>query len=94
MPRNFSSAPLNGVADGFKSAKKQGCSIVVIDLDKHMADIEVNMQHLSRRIYNRKNDFINGVVEACYVVYRDKAVRIIGYREKDEIESILNGLRP
>ena len=33
-------------------------------------------------------------VEACYVVYKNKAIRIIGYREKDEIESILNGLRP
>ena len=87
-------AGLNGVADGFKKAIKQGCSIVVIDLDKQMADIEVDMRHLSRRIYNRKNDFINGVIEACYVVYKNKAVRIIGYREKNEIESILNGLRP
>ncbi|MBQ9678331.1 MAG: hypothetical protein IJV44_09375 [Prevotella sp.] len=44
-----------GVIAGFKSAKKQGCKIVVIDLDEHIW--QVRPFELSKYISRRKADF-------------------------------------
>lgn len=57
-----------GITAGFKSAKKQGCKIVVIDLDEHIC--QVRPFELSRYISRRKTDFISGMMEACYVVFQ------------------------
>lgn len=44
-----------GITAGFKSAKKQGCKIVVIDLDEHV--LHLDAFELSKYISRRKADF-------------------------------------
>ena len=61
-----------GVTAGFKTAKKQGCKIVVIDLDEHI--LQVRSFELSKYISRRKADFVNGMITACYVVFNGEAV--------------------
>ena len=61
-----------GITAGFKSAKKQGCKIVVIDLDKHI--LQVRPFELSKYIARRKADFTSGMMEACYIVFNGNAV--------------------
>jgi hypothetical protein len=82
-----------GVTAGFKSAKKQGCKVVVIDLDEHIW--QVRPFELSKYIARRKADFVNGLMEACYVVFCGQAV-VVNAKEQTrrEIESIINELKP
>ena len=82
-----------GVTAGFKSAKKQGCKVVVIDLDEHIW--QVRPFELSKYIARRRADFVNGLMEACYVVFNDEAV-IVNAKEQTrrEIETIINELKP
>ena len=61
-----------GVTAGFKAAKKQGCKIVVIDLDEHI--FQVHSFELSKYISRRKADFVSGMIAACYVVFDGEAV--------------------
>ena len=82
-----------GITAGFKSAKKQGCKIVVIDLDEHV--LHLNTFELSKYISRRKADFTSGLITDCYVVYYGKAVRVNSkYQTRKEIESKLEILRP
>lgn len=82
-----------GVTAGFKSAKKQGCKVVVIDLDEHFW--QVRPFELSKYIARRRADFVNGLMEACYVVFNGEAV-IVNAKEQTrrEIETIINELKP
>ena len=61
-----------GVTAGFKAAKKQGCKVVVIDLDEHI--LQVRSFELSKYISRRKTDFVTGMITACYVVFCGEAV--------------------
>ena len=82
-----------GVTAGFKSAKKQGCKVVVIDLDEHIW--QVRPFELSKYIARRRADFVNGMMEACYVVYNGEAVVVNAMNQtRREIESIINELKP
>ena len=63
-----------GITAGFKSAKKQGCKIVVIDLDEHV--LHLNAYELSKYISRRKADFTSNIITDCYVVFCGKAVRV------------------
>ena len=82
-----------GVTAGFKSAKKQGCKIVVIDLDEHI--IEVRAFQLSKFISRRKADFVNGLITDCYVVFNGEAVRVNArYQTRLEIEHKIAMLKP
>ncbi len=82
-----------GVTAGFKAAKKQGCKIVVIDLDEHIW--QVRPFELSKYISRRKADFISGMMEACYIVFNGEAVVVNAkYQTRREIESIINELKP
>ena len=82
-----------GVTAGFKSAKKQGCKIVVIDLDENVHHLDTF--ELSKYISRRKADFISNLITDCYVVYYGKAVRVNArYQTRKEIESKLEILRP
>lgn len=82
-----------GVTAGFKSAKKQGCKIVVIDLDEHI--FQVRPFELSKYIARRKADFTNGLITDCYVVFNGLAVRVNArYQSRREIESKIEMLRP
>ena len=82
-----------GITAGFKSAKKQGCKIVVIDLDEHIW--QVRPFELSKYIARRKPDFFNGLMDACYVVFNGEAVVVNAMNQsRREIESIINELKP
>ena len=82
-----------GVTAGFKAAKKQGCNIVVIDLDEHI--LQVRAFELSKYISRRKSDFVNSVIETCYVVFNGRAVRVNAAQQtRREIEATILQLKP
>ena len=82
-----------GVTAGFKSAKKQGCKVVVIDLDEHI--LAVRAFELSKYISRRKTDFTTGIITDCYVVFAGEAVRVNArYQTRREIESKIETLKP
>ena len=82
-----------GVTAGFKSAKKQGCKVVVIDLDEHIC--LARPFELSKYIARRKSDFVNEFILDCYVVLNGQAVRVNArYQTRREIESTIEMLRP
>ena len=65
-----------GISSAFKKAIKQGCQIVVIDLDMNMKEKLLDVESLARYMDWRKNDFQSGIIKECYVLYHGKAVRI------------------
>lgn len=82
-----------GVTAGFKAAKKQGCKIVVIDLDEHI--LQVRSFELSKYISRRKADFVNGMISACYVVFNGEAVVVnASVQTRQEIMSVVEQLNP
>ena len=82
-----------GITAGFKSAKKQGCKIVVIDLDEHI--LQVRSFELSKYISRRKADFVSGMISACYVVYNGEAVVVNArVQSRQEIMSTIEQLNP
>ena len=82
-----------GVTAGFKSAKRQGCKVVVIDLDEHVHHLDSFA--LSKYISRRKDDFTSGMITDCYVVFCGKAVRVNArYQTRIEIEHKIEKLRP
>lgn len=82
-----------GVTAGFKSAKRQGCKIVVIDLDEHI--LQVRSFDLSKYISRRKADFISGMITDCYIVFEGSAVRVNpGIQSRREIESLIETIKP
>ena len=82
-----------GVTAGFKSAKKQGCKIVVIDLDEHI--FQVRSFELSKYISRRKADFVSGMITACYVVFGGEAVVVnASVQTRKEIMSAIEQLNP
>ena len=82
-----------GITAGFKSAKKQGCKIVVIDLDEHI--VQVRSFELSKYISRRKADFVSGMISACYVVYNGEAVVVNArVQSRQEIMSTIEQLNP
>lgn len=82
-----------GVTAGFKSAKKQGCKVVVIDLDEHIW--QVRPFELSKYIARRKADFVSGMIDCCYIVFDGEAV-VVNAKEQTrrEIEWAINELKP
>jgi hypothetical protein len=82
-----------GVTAGFKSAKKQGCKYVVIDLDEHIGN--VRPFELSKYISRRKTDFVSNLILDCYVVYNGNAAIVnAGKQSRQEIEECLKKLKP
>ena len=82
-----------GVTAGFKSAKKQGCKIVVIDLDEHI--FQVRSFELSKYISRRRADFLSGMIAACYVVFGGEAVVVnAAVQSRREIMSAIELLNP
>ena len=80
-----------GVTAGFKAAKKQGCKIVVIDLDEHI--FQVRSFELSKYISRRKADFVSGMIAACYVVFDGEAVVVnASVQTRQEIMSAIEML--
>ena len=82
-----------GITAGFKAAKKQGCKIVVIDLDEHI--LQVRSFELSKYISRRKADFVNGMIAECFVVYNGEAVVVnASIQTRQEIMSTIEQLNP
>ena len=82
-----------GVTAGFKAAKKQGCKIVVIDLDEHI--MQVRSFELSKYISRRKADFVSGMISACYIVFDGEAVVVnASMQTRCEIEFAISELKP
>lgn len=84
-----------GISDGFRVAKEQGCSIVVIDLNMRMANKTLRPKDLARYIDWRKTDFENDLIIECYVIYREKAVKINkSHNTRDKIFTEIEKLKP
>ena len=67
----------NGVASGFNKAIKQGCKVVVIDLDMHPERFPILRTHkLSSAIRNRFEDFENNIIAECYIIFNGKSTVI------------------
>ncbi len=62
-----------GISSGFASAKAQGAKCVIIDfsLCKYY-----NHNDTARALVNRIGDFINDIVTECYIIYKDKYLKI------------------
>lgn len=63
-----------GVTAGFKSAKKQGCKVVVIDLDEHVHHLDSFA--LSKYISRRKDDFTSGMIILIVMLF--SVVKLLG----------------
>lgn len=84
-----------GVASGFKKAIKQGCQVVVIDLNKHLYEKTLSVNELAKYIHWRTTDFEQGIIKECYIVYQDRAVVITGSQNSREaIKKVIEKLRP
>ena len=82
-----------GITAGFKSAKKQGCKIVVIDLDEH--SVGLDPFQVSKYISRRKQDFVQGLILDCYVVCGGAAIRVnAAAHTRIEIENEIEILKP
>lgn len=82
-----------GVTSAFQKAIRQGCSVVVIDLDARLKRLDTFQ--LSKYLDRRKADFVNGNIKECYVVYGGKAVKVAPYSQnRVEIQNILKKLEP
>lgn len=82
-----------GITSAFQKAIKQGCSIVVIDLDARLKRLDVF--ELSKYMDRRKADVERGIIKETYVIYNGKAVKIIPYKQnRFEIQNTLKQLEP
>ena len=80
-----------GVTSAFKKAIKQGCQVVVIDLDARLK--RLNPFELTKYVYRREADFINKTIKECYVVFKGKAVKITpNTQNRNEIQKALKQL--
>lgn len=84
-----------GVQSGFKKAIKQGCSVIVIDLDMHMREKKLPVSSLAKFIDWRSSDFKSGIIEECYIVYHNKAVLINkSHDTREKIKAEIEKLKP
>ena len=83
-----------GIVAGFRKAIRQGCSVVVIDLDMHMAAQPLRTIKLAQYIDGRKRDFSSGVIKECYVVFKGRAVKVSSWTSRQDLTEQLEKLRP
>jgi hypothetical protein len=86
-----------GISNGFANAKKQGCSIVIIDFNKHFNTTRpANLDKIAGYLLWRKSDFNNDIIRECYICYRDKTVMInkLALENKETLKTLLEGLMP
>ena len=80
-----------GVTSAFKKAIKQGCQVIVIDLDARLK--RLNPFELTKYVHRREADFINETIKECYVVFKGKAVKITpNTQNRNEIQKALKQL--
>lgn len=76
------------VKSAFNRAIGQECRIVVIDLFE-METYKLNIQQLAQGITDRHEDFITNKIKSCFVVWKDRSVKIDagffdGFNEKEK----------
>lgn len=82
-----------GIQSAFKKAIQQGCEAIVIDLDMHLNEKRLQTSELAKYIYWRYSDFKNEIINECYVVYHDKAIKITAEQNsKDLIKAMIKKL--
>lgn len=83
----------NGIKSAFRKAKEQGCQIVVLDFDMHMAKTALKTKKIISGIYGRHMDFTIGLINECYVVHNSRAVvvglDVFGVSDKDEVKRLI-----
>ncbi len=84
----------NGIKSAFRKAKEQGCKVVVLDFDMHMAESILKTRKIVSGLFGRHEDFSQGILDECYVVHNKKAVVIrsdaFAYPDKETIKQIIN----
>jgi len=82
-----------GIANAFKRGVEQGCRIIVLDLDMHMSGQLLHPNQIAKFLTWRP-DFNKEKIHSCYVVYRNKAVKIEStMNSRNEIAAILDKLK-
>lgn len=81
-----------GVSSAFKKGIKQGCEIIVLDLDARFKKLNINK--LATHLNWRHSDFEQGIIRQCYVIFNGKAVMIDKTTiEKESIMQILRQIK-
>ena len=99
----------SGVRSGFQKAIRQHCKVVILDLDMHPDKFKtLRTTKLARAIQGRYQDFVNGIIKECYVVFDNQAVCVDSsvvfidphlsdkqnrYSNTERIENILKKIR-
>jgi hypothetical protein len=84
----------DGISEGFRSAIKQGCQVVILDLDKHPERFKIlRTIKISSALAFRTNDFLNDIIKECYIVFDNKAVRIGAECFSKDKENTKNNIR-
>ena len=84
----------NGIKSAFRKAKQQGCKVVVLDFDMHMSESILKTKKIVSGLFGRHEDFVQGMLEECYVVHNSKAVVLNSYAfsvpDKATIRKLIN----
>ncbi len=65
-----------GISNGFTSALKQGCEVVVFDFDYNKSKIDINI--VARGIVNRWMNFKDKTFNCCYIQHNGEIIKING----------------
>lgn len=85
----------DGITTAFKSASKQGCTAIVIDLDINMSDVALQPNKIYSKLRNRiKTDFNNDKISECYFVYRGKATKVTPKQNAEQIVDAIKRIEP
>lgn len=85
----------DGITAAFKSASKQGCSAIVIDLDMNMFDVILQPRKIYSKLKNRlKTDFNKDRIIECYFVYHGKAIKITPSQSEEQILAAIKRIKP
>lgn len=83
----------NGIKSAFRKAKEQGCQIVVLDFDMHMAEKALKTKKIISGIYGRHEDFTSRRIDECYLVHNNRAVvvrsDVFSVSNKDEVKRLI-----
>lgn len=67
---------INGITNGAKAAKEQGCKVIIYDYNKQYKPKYINYKKTAQKIARRKADFADGIFEDIYLVRGEKVLHI------------------
>lgn len=67
---------ISGITNGAKSAKEQGCKVIIYDYNKKYKPKYINYKKTAQRITHRKADFEDGTLEDIYLIRGEKVLHI------------------